>query len=175
MRLAGLDEVRLADLAIFRPAGARVNCGRGWLSRICGDLFEVLGAKAVMPLKPLFAAAAATVWLLSLMPAQAACVAPGFNPTGVMCNGCRYEGSMSVVRDQVCERPYQPNARDPIEIYNHRLINRAKHGIAGLNGTTFAYAPAKGYVGPDEFTIEVDYKRGGQPGKFTVHWNVEVQ
>ena len=129
----------------------------------------------MMPRNTLFAAATATVWSASLMPAQASCVAPGFNPSGQFCNGCKYEGAMAVTHDSACERPYDPRGNAPIEFLGHRVVARAKHGIAGLNGTTFAYAPAKGYVGPDDFTIEVDYRQNGQPGKFTVHWNVVVQ
>jgi hypothetical protein len=115
----------------------------------------------------------------SLVPAlaRAECIAPGFNTSGQFCNGCRYEGSMSTSRDEVCERPYQPRAvSGPIvEIIGHRLVQRAKHGIAGISGTTMAYEPGKGYVGKDEFTVEVDYRQGQQTGKFYVHWNVTVQ
>jgi hypothetical protein len=161
-------------MMIFRPAGRRVNCGRGWLSRIRGDLLKSW-SKAMMPLKTLFAAAAATFWLFMLVPAHASCVAPGFNPNGQFCNGCKYEGAMSVSHDSACERPYDARGNTPIEFLGHRVVARARHGIAGLNGTTFAYAPAKGYVGPDDFAIEVSYRQAGQPGKFVVHWNVVVR
>jgi hypothetical protein len=62
-----------------------------------------------------------------------------------------------------------------VEFHGHRILQRAKHGIAGFNGLTFAYEPAKGYVGKDDFTVEVDYRQFGQNGKFIVHWNVTVQ
>jgi len=112
--------------------------------------------------------------------ASAECVAPGFNTSGSFCNGCRYEGSMSMSRDQTCERPYAPGAMGTgsfasLEFRGHRIIQRAKHGLAGVNGNVMAYAPAKGYVGKDDFTVEVDFRQGTQSGKFQVHWNVTVQ
>ena len=113
--------------------------------------------------------------ILSVFPAFAQCQSPGFNPSGSFCNGCSYEGTMLVVRDQACERPYRPRGPIPVEILGHRLIKRAAHGIAGLHGTTFAYAPTKGFVGQDEFTIEVSYRQGTERGKFYVHWTVTVQ
>ena len=118
---------------------------------------------------------AAGCWLLAAT-AHAECVSPGFNPSTQFCNGCRYEGTMSMARDETCQRVYRPNYQlQKIEFLGHRLVQRARHGIAGLNGTTFAYQPAKGYVGKDEFTIEVNYRDGSQSGKFTVHWTATVQ
>lgn len=108
---------------------------------------------------------------------HAECNSPGFNPTtDGFCNGCRYEGSMAVTRDQACERPYRPHPRGPsVEIVSNRVSQRARHGIAGVNANTMAYKPAKGYVGPDEFVVEVAYRQNGQPGKFYVHFAVTVQ
>ena len=122
--------------------------------------------------------ALAGIALLPVSLARAECVAPGFNPSGKFCNGCRYEGTMSTSRDQVCERPYKPRAdagMPIVQIIGHRLLQRASHGIAGISGIAMAYAPAKGFVGKDEFTVEVDYRQGNESGKFTVHWNVNVQ
>jgi len=85
---------------------------------------------------------------------------------------------MSTSRDQVCERPYNQGAvpTGPVqEILGHRLVQRARHGIAGVSGVAMAYAPAKGYVGKDEFTVEVDFRQGSEAGKYYVHWNVTVQ
>src|SRR5438105_10714539 len=106
--------------------------------------------------------AAAVGWLVPAS-AQAACVAPGYNPSGSFCNGCRYEGTMSMSRDQVCERPNTPGAMgssslNTLAFISERITQRAKHGIAGASGNTVAYAPAKGYVGKDEFTMEVEYR-----------------
>ena len=78
--------------------------------------------------------------------AHAECNSPGFNNSGTFCNNCRYEGSMAVARDQACQRPYRPNPNYPVvQFLSNRVVQRASHGIAGANGTTFAYMPAKGY------------------------------
>ncbi len=76
-------------------------------------------------------------------------------------------------RDETCERVYHP--RFLAELLSNRVVRRAKHGIAGANGNTFAYSPFKGYVGPDDFTVEVGYRQGTEVGKFLVHWNIVVQ
>jgi len=62
-----------------------------------------------------------------------------------------------------------------VQITGHRVIQRAAHGVAGISGIAMAYAPGKGFVGKDEFAVEVDYRQGNDSGKFTVHWNVTVQ
>jgi hypothetical protein len=112
-------------------------------------------------------------------PAVADCSAPGFNPSNKFCDGCSYEAYMTLGRDQVCVRPYlangNANSNSMLQIYDHRLLQHAKHGIAGLNATTMAYSPAKGFVGSDDFLIEVLYRETGHYGKFKVHWNVSVQ
>lgn len=83
---------------------------------------------------------------------------------------------MVVVRDQACERPYRPNPNAPgVSFFGNRVVQRAKHGIAGANGSTFAYQPSKGYVGPDDFAVEVTYRQGRDNGKFVVHFAVAVQ
>ena len=111
------------------------------------------------------------------MTVHAECISPGFNPSGSFCNGCTYEGLMTMARDQTCERPYHPrNERQAIvQILSNRIVQRAKHGIAGANANTFAYAPSKGYVGKEEFKVEVTYREGQEVRKFFVHWNVVVQ
>jgi len=120
--------------------------------------------------------AAAGCWLWANV-AYGECNSPGFNPTtNGFCNGCRYEGSLTVTRDQPCERPYRPHPRGPaIEIVSNRIAQRARHGIAGVSANTLAYKPNKGYVGPDEFVVEVAYRQGSEPGKFFVHFAVAVQ
>jgi hypothetical protein len=115
--------------------------------------------------------------LLATTIAHAECTSPGFNTTGTFCNNCKYEGSMSVTRDQPCQRPYRPYSPNApsAQFLSNRVIQRASHGVAGANGTTFAYMPAKGYTGPDEFAVEVAYRQGQDTGKFTVHFTVAVQ
>lgn len=123
-----------------------------------------------------------SLWLALPTTGHAECVSPGFNPSGTFCNGCKYEGAMSMSRDQTCVRPYSPggaglgaSATNPMSILSNRVVQRAKHGIAGANGNTFAYSPGKGYTGTDDFVVEVAYKQGNESGKFTIHWNVTVQ
>jgi hypothetical protein len=93
---------------------------------------------------------------------------------------------MSVSRDETCERPprfSRPERMIAMELFDyrvvqrakHRVVQRAKHGVAGVNGNTIAYVPSKGYVGRDEFTVEVRYRQQNEVGKFLVHWNVVVQ
>jgi hypothetical protein len=110
--------------------------------------------------------------------AHGECTSPGFHPgsSNTFCNGCRYEGSLIVTHDQACERPYKPNPNGRvIEFLGNRVVQRAKHGIAGASGNTFAYQPTKGYVGPDDFVVEVAYRQDRDVGKFFVHFAVTVQ
>ena len=122
------------------------------------------------------AAAVASGWLLSAMTTHAECVSPGFNPTGRLCSGCRYEGHMSMAQDQTCERPYRPNSANSAAILSNKLVRPAKHGIAGTNNNTFAYKPGQGYVGKDDFVVEVTFRdlQDNKVGKFQVHWNIDV-
>jgi hypothetical protein len=121
------------------------------------------------------------LWLVLPTAGHAECVSPGFNPSGRFCNGCKYEGAMSMSRDQTCERVYTPGgglgagSTNQMSILSNHVIQRARHGIAGANGNTFAYSPNKGFSGTDDFVVEVAYKQGNESGKFTVHWNVTVQ
>jgi len=115
--------------------------------------------------------------------ANAECVSPPlFAGGGTFCNGCKYEASMSMSRDQTCSRAYSPGARGlgtssstPVEFLSSRISQRARHGVAGVNGTTFAYNPGKGFSGADDFMVEVAYRQGSESGKFTIHWTVTVQ
>ena len=126
----------------------------------------------------LFVATLCATWFTCALAAQADCLSPGFNTSGTFCNGCKYEGSMTMARDQTCERAYHPppQTKDiPPEFLSNRVVQRAKHGVAGANANSFAYAPSKGYVGQDDFVVEVAYRQGKDTGKFSVHWHVVVQ
>lgn len=129
----------------------------------------------------LLSCALAGAGLSATLPARAECVSQGFAPGGTLCNGCRYEGSMSVSRGHACERPYRPTAPGGMGalsttvIVSNRVVQRAKHGIAGASSNTWAYQPAPGFVGTDDFTTEARFQTGGQTGTFTVHWTVTVQ
>ena len=82
---------------------------------------------------------------------------------------------MGTSRDEPCERPYDQQGRAVLELLGHRIVQRAKHGVAGVSGLGMAYSPAKGYVGKDEFTVEVDFRQASETGKFYVHYNVTIQ
>jgi len=157
--------------------GKHFNIGRGVTLELRSHLFRKRGRGTMrMNLRIGALALAPAAWLL-VAAAHAECVAPGFNPAGNFCSGCRYEGNMSMSRDQPCERPYNQggNMTVALELRGHRIIQRAQHGVAGVSGLAMAYMPAKGYVGKDEFTVEVDFRQGQATGKFYVHWNVVVQ
>ena len=113
--------------------------------------------------------------LLCATAARAECVSPGLlGRGGKPCNGCRYEGTMSTTRDHACDRPWITDASDTIVITGNRVTQRAKHGIAGASTNTWAYQPAPGFVGTDDFTTEAHFKRESESGSFTVHWTVTV-
>ena len=125
-------------------------------------------------LRILFSTAAFT--LLGASAARAECVSPPLlGHGGKPCNGCRYEGSMSTSRGQSCDRPWIIDSSDTMVITANRVTQRARHGIAGASTNTWAYQPAPGFSGTDDFTTEVHFKRGGEAGSFTVHWTVTVQ
>ena len=108
--------------------------------------------------------------------ARASCLSPPLmGHGGKPCNGCRYEGTMSTTRGQACDRPWITDVSDTIIITSNRVTQRAKHGIAGASSNTWAYQPAPGFVGTDDFTTEAHFKRDNEAGAFTVHWTVTVQ
>lgn len=129
----------------------------------------------------LISCAAAACWLLTALSARAECVSAPFLSGGTPCNGCRYEGAMSTSRGQACERPYQPSAPggagaiNTVVVVSNRVVQRAKHGIAGASATTWAYQPGPGFVGTDDFVTEARFQRGNETITFTVHWTVTVQ
>ncbi len=88
---------------------------------------------------------------------------------------------MITSRGQACERPYQPtafggaSAVNTMVVLSNRVVQRAKHGVAGASGTTWAYQPAPGFVGTDDFATEARFQRGNETITFTVHWTVTVK
>jgi hypothetical protein len=114
--------------------------------------------------------------LLCTTAARAACLSPPLlGHGGKPCNGCRYEGAMSTSRGQACDRPWITDPTDTIAIISNRVTQRAKHGIAGASANTWAYQPAPGFVGTDDFSTEARFKRDNESGSFIVHWTVTVQ
>ena len=88
--------------------------------------------------------------VISLAECLAECSSPGFNPGKDFCNNCRYEAVLTVGRDQACERLYRPNGPAHAAIVGNRVVQRARHGMAGVNGNVLAYQPSKSYVGQEK-------------------------
>ena len=107
--------------------------------------------------------------------AHAACFASNLLPTAGMtlCDGCRYQGALSMDKNETCERPALSYGN--MQFHGGRIIERAKHGVAGASGTIVAYQPAKNYVGPDEFVVEITGKKDDAPVKYTVRYVVTVK
>jgi hypothetical protein len=91
------------------------------------------------------------------------------------CNNCRYEAALGVNRDQPCERTLSAVLMGDLQYLGNRITQRAKHGIAGISGNALAYLPAKGYVGPDDFDLVMDYRNNREVGRYFVHFTVTVQ
>src|SRR4029078_8546587 len=90
------------------------------------------------------AGAVLAVLLVSTTALQAACSSPGFNPSNVFCDGCRYEAQMTVTRNGACHR--RCRGPDSIEKTDRRMVKRARHGSAGRNASTFPYMRSKDFV-----------------------------
>jgi hypothetical protein len=108
--------------------------------------------------------------------ADAACfVQPAFGNTNP-CNNCSYESGIVTTRDQACERGYSAAGGNvTAEFLSNKVVEHAKHGVAGTSGNGMAYMPAKGYAGPDDFKVAVDFKDRTGVGKFYIHFNVTVK
>src|SRR5690349_956463 len=109
------------------------------------------------------------IMLTSAGAAWGECVSPGLLSM-VWCNNCRFEGAMVTGRDEPCVRAFNPNNANSrgsqvAELLAARISQKAKHGVAGSNLNSFAYAPAKGFVGRDDFVVEVSYRQNTEAGK----------
>jgi len=122
------------------------------------------------------AASVTAMLLTSAAAAWGECVSPPLLSM-VWCNNCRVEGAMATGRDEPCVRAFNPRAQSTtmVELLAARISQKAQHGVAGSNLTSFAYAPAKGFVGRDEFVVEVSYRQGKETGKVYVHFDVTVK
>ena len=109
--------------------------------------------------------------------ASATCLMPLLKTDNRYCDGCRYEGTIGLNHNETCERVSQvPQILGlDYQYVDSRIIQRAKHGIAGANGATIAYQPAKDFVGTDDFVMEMTYRENGKLGKYTAHYVVTVK
>ena len=108
--------------------------------------------------------------------ARADCTMPSLDRNVVFCKGCSYESTISMPRNQVCERSYSPSTLpNSVELFSNRIVQRAKNGMAGVSNDTLFYVPKKGFVGDDEFVVEANYRQPKEIGKFTVRFRVTVK
>lgn len=120
----------------------------------------------------LLAAAAAFVGTA----ARADCTMPSLDPSVVFCKGCSYDSTISMPRNQVCERSYSPGTLpNSVELFSNRIVQRAKNGMAGVTNDALFYVPKKGFTGDDEFVVEANYRAPKETGKFTVRFRVTVK
>src|ERR1700677_2317953 len=93
---------------------------------------------------------------------------------GGFCDGCQYEATMTLSRNEACERPVSQPGRGGagivVQYLDSRIAVRAKHGIAGASGNTVAYKPDKDYVGNDEYVKETVFRQNGKLGRYKVHY-----
>ena len=93
----------------------------------------------------------------------------------VYCNDCRAKASIVVDKDRTCERPINPRASDGVQFVSMRISRQARRGRAGTSGYTVAYNPAKGFAGPDQFEVEVNWRRPPDAGKVFITFDVTVR
>jgi hypothetical protein len=75
------------------------------------------------------------------------------------CKRCRVAGTITTPRDQSCIRGFRMNNSNFI-ILGFSVAKQASHGRVAANGSSFTYSPAKGFVGADSFSIEIDFLSG---------------
>jgi hypothetical protein len=127
-------------------------------------------------MKKFHLASAVIVSVLMMGSANAACFIQGSFGSTSPCNNCSYESGIITPHDQPCERNYWVGGGYvSVEFLGNKVVQPAKHGIAGTSGNGMAYMPAKGYVGPDDFKVAVDFRDRAGVGKFYIHFNVTVR
>jgi hypothetical protein len=120
------------------------------------------------------------IWSITTA-AEATCLASGFLGASGQgyCNGCQYHGVITTGRNEPCDRQFQQpgngGSTSDLAYLGTRIVQKAKHGVAGAGGNALAYQPDKDYVGSDDFTVEVTYKQYGVSGKVTTHYEVTIK
>jgi hypothetical protein len=77
------------------------------------------------------------------------------------CKRCRVAGTISTHRDQSCVRGFRMNNANYV-ILGFSVAKPASHGNVAASGSSFTYTPAKGFVGTDSFSIEIDFLNGNK-------------
>jgi hypothetical protein len=75
------------------------------------------------------------------------------------CKRCRVAGTISTPHDQSCIRGFRMNNANFV-ILGFSVARQASHGRVAASGSSFTYTPAKGFVGSDAFSIEIDFLSG---------------
>jgi hypothetical protein len=95
------------------------------------------------------------------------------------CDGCVNRFALQVDRNTPCSRAFVTGAgraRGIATISDYRVVRPARHGIGGVNGPSFAYAPSKDFVGTDNFAVELIYGSfNGAVSRVTVEVTVTVR
>jgi hypothetical protein len=58
-------------------------------------------------------------------------------------------------------------------LLSQRVIGKPSHGVAEASGATYAYSPAKGFVGQDSFKTERVFLRGD--GAFVTYMIIHME
>jgi hypothetical protein len=117
--------------------------------------------------KLLLATALALLGLLS--PAHARnCFVPRFT----FCPGCETPVTIIVQQNKGCTI----GTRAAGGVAGQEILSRPSHGVYGsANHTAYAYVPAPGYVGEDEFSTRLYYEMAQGKSTFTIlHFRVKV-
>jgi len=76
-----------------------------------------------------------------------------------LCSRCTFETFKRTKRDTPCEIPISLGSAADVLLSQH-LVSRPSHGVAGQSGSAYAYSPAKGFVGQDNFKMERVFLKG---------------
>jgi hypothetical protein len=77
------------------------------------------------------------------------------------CKRCRIAGTISTHRGESCVRGLRINNSNHV-ILGFSVAKQPSHGSVAASGSSFTYTPAKGFVGTDSFSIEMDVLNGNK-------------
>lgn len=79
-------------------------------------------------------------------------------------------------RDVTCSgySPLQPGSFDRI-LMDSKIVKQAQNGRASVSGTTWTYAPKRGFTGPDTFTVERNMIKDNQLVVYYLQIHLEVK
>jgi hypothetical protein len=72
------------------------------------------------------------------------------------CKRCTITGSLTTRRDISCIRGYRANNSNYV-VLGYQVARQPSHRRVPTSGSSFTYAPAKGFVGSDHFLLELDF------------------